>query len=238
LAGKDSFGNDLGLDLFVINADGSGEQNLTNSPGDDTQGRWAPNGKSIAFASTRRGGDDKFVYVMPIECGPVPEPCAAGEATFVSMTDPNFSPEANPTWSPDGGLLAVIARIRGAPGRIYIGSPAGGGGQRFDRADRLIGPEDLDWSPLGNLLAFTWVEPNFNDIYVVPIGDPRGWTRLTDTNGNKEPAFSPDAQYIVFTSTREQNPEVYRMTVGGAEQIPLTDSPGRDIQPDWQPYAP
>jgi len=235
--GKDSFGNDLGLDLFVINADGTGEQNLTHSPGDDTLGRWSPQENSIAFASTRRGGKDKFLYAMPVQCGSVPEPCSAGEAKFVSMTDPNYSPESNPAYSPDGGQLAVIARIRGAPGRIYIGA-ASGPGQPFDRSGRIVGAEELDWSPLGNLLAYTWVQPDFNDIYIVPLDNPRGWTRLTDTNGNKEPTFSPDGAYIVFASTREQNPEIYRMTASGAEQIPLTDDPARDLQPDWQPYAP
>jgi Tol biopolymer transport system component len=235
--GVDSFGNDLGLDLFVINADGSGEQNLTQSVGDDTLGRWSPNGQTIAFATTRRGGPDAFVYVMPVDCDPYPDPCVPGEAEFVSMTDPNFSPESNPAWSPDGGQLAVIARIRGAPGRIYIGG-AGGPGERFDRADRIIGPDDLDWSPLGNLLAFTWVQPGSNEIYVVPLDNPRGWTKLTSTAGNKEPTFSQDGLYIGFTSTRNQNPEIYRMTSAGADQINLTNDPARDMQPDWQRYAP
>jgi hypothetical protein len=235
--GFDSFGSDLGLDMFVINADGSGEQNLTQSVGDDTLGRWAPNGQSIAFASTRRGGSDAFLYVMPVDCDPYPDPCTAEAAKFVSMTDPNYSPESNPAWSPDGGQLAVISRIRGAPGRIYIGG-AGGGGTRFDRADRLIGPGDLDWSPLGNLLAFTWVQPGTNEIYVVPLNDPRGWVKLTNSAGNKEPTFSPNGEYIAFTSTRNQNPEIYRMTSTGADQVNLTNNPARDQQADWQPYAP
>jgi Tol biopolymer transport system component len=235
--GVDSNGNDLGLDLFVINADGSGEQNLTQSVGDDTLGRWAPNGQSIAFASTRRGGSDAFLYVMPVDCDPYPDPCTAEAARFVSMTDPNYSPESNPAWSPDGGQLAVIARIRGAPGRIYIGG-TGGVGARFDRADRLIGAGDLDWSPLGNLLAFTWVQPGTNEIYVVPLNDPRGWVKLTNSAGNKEPTFSPNGEYIAFTSTRNQNPEIYRMTSTGADQVNLTNNPARDQQADWQPYAP
>jgi hypothetical protein len=235
--GRDDLGQDLGLDLFVINADGSGETNLTNSVGDDVQGRWAPNGQSIVFASTRRGGDDKFLYVMPVDCDPYPDPCVPGPAKFVSLTDPNYSPEANPAWSPDGGQLAAIARIRGAPGRIYLGGTAGGG-SRFDRADRLIGAEDLDWSPLGTHLAFTWVQPDSNEIYIVPLGDPRGATRLTFSAGNKEPTFSRDGGYIGFTSTRDQNPEVYRMTSTGADQVNLTNSPGVDQQPDWQPFVP
>jgi len=234
--GADSFGNSLGLDLFVMNADGSGVQNITQSTGDDTLGRWAPNAQSIAFTSTR-GEAAGLIYVMPINCPPGGEACVPGEAQRITMTAPYYAPESNAAWSPDGGQLAVIARILGAPGRIYIGG-AGGGGTRFDRADRLIGPDDLDWSPLGSLLAFTWAQPGSNEIYVVPVDNARGWVKLTNTAGNKEPAFSSNGEYIGFTSTRNQNAEIYRMTAAGADQVNLTNDPGQDQQPDWQPYAP
>ena len=234
--GADSFGNSLGLDLFVMNADGSGVQNITQSTGDDTLGRWAPNAQSIAFTSTR-GEAAGLIYVMPINCPPGGEACVPGEAQRITMTAPYYAPESNAAWSPDGGQLAVIARILGAPGRIYIGG-AGGGGTRFDRADRLIGPDDLDWSPLGSLLAFTWAQPGSNEIYVVPVDNARGWVKLTNTAGNKEPAFSSNGEYIAFTSTRNQNAEIYRMTAAGADQVNLTNDPGQDQQPDWQPYAP
>jgi Tol biopolymer transport system component len=47
-----------------------------------------------------------------------------------------------------------------------------------------------------------------------------------------------NGEYIAFTSTRNQNPEIYRMTAAGADQVNLTNDPGRDQQPDWQVYAP
>jgi TolB protein len=73
---------------------------------------------------------------------------------------------------------------------------------------------------------------------VVPIDNARGWVRLTNSAGNKEPTFSPDGEYIAFTSTRNQNPEIFRMTAAGVDQINLTNNPGRDLQADWQPYVP
>ena len=48
--------------------------------------------------------------------------------------------------------------------------------------------------------------------------------------------FSPNDQLIVFTSTRDQNPEIYIMTNNGSGQQNLTQDPGRDLHPDWQPY--
>ena len=45
-----------------MNADGSGQRNLTRSPAHDGSGSWSPDGKQIAFDSDRAGAGD--VYVM------------------------------------------------------------------------------------------------------------------------------------------------------------------------------
>ena len=47
--------------------------------------------------------------------------------------------------------------------------------------------------------------------------------------------WSPDGVYVAFTSTRNQQPEIYLMTAAGGDQINLTQNPARDMQPAWQP---
>lgn len=42
-----------GWDLFVVNADGSGLQRLTNDPGQDTGASWSPDGTRIVYQSDR-----------------------------------------------------------------------------------------------------------------------------------------------------------------------------------------
>ncbi|MGH2606072.1 MAG: TolB family protein, partial [Anaerolineales bacterium] len=134
-----------------------------------------------------------------------------------------------------GGQMAVIAAPRGARGRIYVGFP-GGGGSLFDRSEQLIGVEDLRWSPDGVYLIFTWeIASGRNEIYRVPVTNPRDPSKLTNSLGNKEPAYSRDGEWIAFTSTRDQNPEIYVMTFAGEEETNITKNPARDMQPDWQP---
>ncbi|HUS84527.1 MAG TPA: protein kinase, partial [Anaerolineales bacterium] len=75
--GTDEYGNNLGLDLFVINTNRSGEPiNLTKSIGDDFDPDWSPNGRQIAFTSTRVNSL-KQVFVMSVECQPAPESCSS-----------------------------------------------------------------------------------------------------------------------------------------------------------------
>jgi len=239
--GTDSSGNKLGTDVWVMNPDGTGITNLTAAPGDDTDPAWAPDGMRIAFTSTR-SNDLRQVFVADLACEPSPGSCSLGRPRNYSYSPDFNAVEFSAAWSPDGVRLGVVASINGAPGRIYFhpGALAAGGlaptPSAFDRSDTIIGADHLDWSPDGTYLTFTWKQPGSNEIYIVPADDPKRWQKLTNSAGNKEPAFSPDGRFIVFTSTRDQNPEIYLMPVGGGNEANLTQSStSRDMQPDWQP---
>lgn len=234
--GKDDFGNDLGLDIFVINADGSGVANLTRSPGDDSDPAWSPDGSQIAFASTRVN-DIRQVFLMGVTCDSPPAGCVA-QAGWPRNFSQGYSIEYSPAWSPDGAMIVVAGSVRGAPARIFLRELDAEKPEPrwFDRSDTILGVNHLRWSPDGTLLLFTWEQPGTNEIYIVPLDAPSTRVKLTNSAGNKEPAFSPDGEWIVFTSTRDMNPEIYQMTVNGANETNLTNSPSsRDLQPDWQP---
>lgn len=236
-AGTDDLGNDLGMDIWVINEDGTGIKNVTHHPGDDTEPEWSPDGRTLVFTSNRINELDQ-VLLMSTACLNEEEgACWDAELRNISQ---GYAVEFGPAWSPDGGTIAVSASINGAPGRILLRSPFPSDPIRFDRSDTIIGAEDLAWSPDGSLLAFTWVQPTSNEVYLVREADRgRDPLKLTNSLGNKDPVFSPDGQWIAFTSTRDQNPEVYLMTANGANQTNLTEAPSsRDLQPDWQPLPP
>ena len=94
-----------GNDIYTMFADGSAIFQLTDNPAEDSLPAWSPDGKQIAFTSTRDGHYQ--IYVMDVN---------GGNLRRVSYGD---STDFAPTWSPDGKWLAYTSVRDGAP-NIYI----------------------------------------------------------------------------------------------------------------------
>ena len=76
-----------------------------------------------------------------------------------------------------------------------------------------------------------------SSIFVVNT-DGTGRTNVTtDADLNTTPAWAPDGTKIVFASNTDEKDgyEIYAMDVNGRNLRRLTDVPGSDSYPDWQP---
>ena len=87
--GKIAFNSDRdgNYEVYVMNADGSGQANLTNNAAADFQPSWSPDGTQIAFASTRDGNYE--VYVMNAD--------GSGQANLTNNAAIDFYPTGRPT---------------------------------------------------------------------------------------------------------------------------------------------
>ena len=85
------------IDMFVVNADGSGERRLASLPGYEFFPAWSPARARIAFASLRRDRSAYELYAIK------------ADGTGLTRLDVDVWPERPPSWSPDGTRIAFVS---------------------------------------------------------------------------------------------------------------------------------
>jgi len=209
--------------LYVIGADGSNRNQITNSPAADREPSWSPDGSQIVF--------ERFAGQFG---GPEVYRVDADGSDEVQLTTNPWSDE-DPTWSPDG---ARIAFKRGyeqggeSYSAIYTMDPDGSnllnvsGGPGND--------EQPSWSPDGTNIAFVGWRSGNADIFLVN-SDGSGSKRLTTAPEKDEwPSWSPDGAGLVFCRRIELG-QLFTVNANGTGETQLL--PG-GCTPDWSPFLP
>jgi Tol biopolymer transport system component len=212
---------DLYDDIYVMNADGSGQTNLTNYPTADEKPAWSPDGAKIVFTSQRVGLSE--IYVMN------------ADGTDLTRLTNNASLNSSPAWAPDGAKIAfIISRV--GEDDIYVMNADGSGQTRLTTIPGFFHWSPT-WSPDGAKIAFgaRSRRGGRSEIYVINA-DGTGQTKLTNNDtADVDPAWSPDGTKIAFRSRRDGNDEIYVMNADGTGQTRLTNNPTDDRQPSWSP---
>lgn len=229
MTGKIAFatwsGDETQLDIYVIHADGSGKVQLTDSPGNDYDMDWSPDGTQIIFRSDRNGFDQLILMD------------ADGDNERVFLDSPNEQMRS-PDWSSDGEWIAFAAYIPDAdfPQNIHLVRADGTDRRQLTQFENPSFAEYPDWSPNGSQIAFLAATPSIKQVFVIGA-DGTGQTQLTEgSTDNDYPAWSPDGEQIVFKSERDGDREIYLMNADGTGQVNLTNSPDtEDTYPAWSP---
>ena len=102
-------GNMHSSELFIINADGTDPQRLTDNNVSDTYLSWSPDGQHIAFAGNRE------VYVIEVATRTLTQ------LTFAEAREHGSS--TAPDWSPDGSQITFerFLSVRGRLGAGFVG---------------------------------------------------------------------------------------------------------------------
>jgi Tol biopolymer transport system component len=155
----------------------------------------------------------------------------------------------NPAWTPDGRRIAFDSNKEGPLNIFWQLADGTGGMERLTASEYIHAP--MSWSPDGQLLTFTEVNPTTGlDIWVLRMGDPLQSSGQTHSAGSgqvrkAEPflrtpfnegaaRFSPDGRWVAYVSDESGTFEVYVQPypgLGGKWQI----STGGGSEPVWNP---
>jgi Tol biopolymer transport system component len=172
-------------DLWLANADGSGQRRLARTPDVDESGpAWLPDGSAIVYTARVNGARQIRLLSLP-----------TGPSRRIAASD---TEEYAPAIS-HSGRLAFVSWRSGAP-TVYVAQTNGVGAAAFDTTAPATPPvdiRDLAWSPDGSRLAYT-VQAEDGSTEVV-VDDGTTQTPLSAAPARDEhPVWAPDGSRIAF----------------------------------------
>lgn len=217
--------------------DGGPERELTDNPHFNGNAAWSPDGKWIAFESSRSGTEQIWLLAM-----------AGGDPRQFTTLSTGAS-EA--VWSPDGKSIAFVSEVSPEFSSLPF--------RESDALNRKKLEERENGKVKARLITHLmyrhwnrWVEGKRKHIFVQPIdGEP-----LDVTPGDRDAVptsetfsagidfcFSPDGREIAYTATPlpshgeawSTNHDIYTVPVGGGAPKQITTNPAADGFPRYSP---
>jgi dipeptidyl aminopeptidase/acylaminoacyl peptidase len=219
--------------IWMVATDGSrAPWQFTTAPQSSTSPRWSPDGKSLAFLSSRP--ESAPATAPPAGSAGTAEPPRAqvyvlsmngGEARRVTNLKNGVSVFR---WSPDGTRFATVSRT----------GPSDSRADNKDRSDvRHYRNTSYKFNDTG------WFDDRRTHLWVVDArsGEAKQLTEGNDWNDG-DPQWSPDGTRLAFVSNRtgkeyeeNRNTDVWVISADGGKLTRISDHDEADNQPRWSP---
>ncbi len=217
---------DLLGDIYTLPIGGGEAKAITSGPAWDSQPRFSPDGRTIAFTSDRSGIEN--LWLMDAD-GKNPR----------ALTDEKDAYVRTPAWTPNGDY--VIARKEDGkragipPVELWMYHREGGGGVKLVSSDEVSNASGPAVSADGRYVflsvrqrPFSYTPDVSDGLWQIVRYDRATGDTLPVTEGYGgavRPALSPDGRTLVYVSRRDgQSVLVKRGLASGAERVILKDA--------------
>jgi len=239
---KIAFNDDAGT-IWVMGADGSNLRRLIPNGSDLSYSdpTWSPDGTTLAFSIDNdpyKSGND--LYTMDVD---------GSNKTRITNSPKIY--EGSIDISPDGSQICLSEKEE-----IFVMNVDGSNLTRLTTERGNVTTTDCSWSPDATKIAYAVVpyglaggsDLSDAEVYIMDA-DGSGKTKITNTPegttpfgaGSWDPEWSPDGAKIAFTSNRgsrakyDSYSDIYTMDADGSDVAQVTNLPGDEQYPDWQP---
>ncbi len=207
-------------DIYMVTLPDGSLHLLTSHEKGASRPRWSPDGRSLAFVSSRT--KDNQIWILDMVAG--------GEARQLTDWEPGIGEFA---WSPDSKRIAFVST-----------DPK----DSKDEKDKAKQPKKDDPYVITRAKFLYDGEGYFGDprernhIWVSSVDQPKAPKKLTDGNFDDQTIeWSPEGTRIAFVSNRtgdddnNDNEDIWIVPAEGGEARRLTSNPGTDNEPRWSP---
>ncbi len=167
--------------------------------------QYSPDGKKVAFESTRGGNLEIWV-------------CESDGQDCAQLTTMGSSATGVPTWSPDGKQVAFYSNVQGNP-QIFVIPAEGGATRRL--TSLTAGAMFPRWSRDGKWIYFSSTESGATQVWKAPSGG--GQALQVTHDGGLVASESPDGKWLYFSGEGADS-RLQKMPVGGGEETQVLPS--------------
>jgi dipeptidyl aminopeptidase/acylaminoacyl peptidase len=221
--------------IWMAATDGSrAPWQFTTAPQSSNSPRWSPDGKSLAFLSSRPESTPAPAAAAGTTPGGTAEPSRA-QVYLLSMNGGEAKRLTNLKngasvfrWSPEGTRLVVVSRT----------GPSDSRADNKDRSDvRHYKNSSYKFNDTG------WFDDRRTHLWTIDAksGEAKQITEGNDWN-DSDPQWSPDGTRLAFVSNRtgkeyedNRNTDVWVISASGGKLTKISDHDEADNQPRWSP---
>ncbi|WP_219893735.1 amidohydrolase family protein [Aquisediminimonas profunda] len=231
---------DLLGDIYTMSISGGIPKRIAEGLPYETQPRFSPDGKRIAFTSDRGGGDN--IWIMN-----------ADGSDKRQVTKEDFRLLNQPSWSPDGRFIVAkkhftTGRSLGT-GEVWLYHVSGGNGVALVKKPNEQHQKELGepiYAPDGKHIYFTrnvtpgpifqYAQDSNTQLFDIERYDlDTGEIEpiITGAGGSVRPSPSPDGKMIAFVRRERTKSKLYIKNLATGEERKVYDALDQDVQETW-----